>query len=75
MRVTITTPPGIFADGVLRGIISEQNGPHPHMVIEMTVSGVNYPVEVTLNEIDLSTIVRLASGSTVQGIRNAVRQP
>lgn len=75
MRVTITTPPGIFADGVLKGVISEQDGFHPHMVIEMTVSGVNYPVEVTLNEIDLSTIVRLARDSTVQRIRSAVRQP
>jgi hypothetical protein len=71
MRVTITTPPGIFAEGVLKGIISEQDGHYPHMVIEMSVAGVSNRVEVTLDEVDLSTIVQ--RGSTVQRIRDAVR--
>ena len=73
MRVRITTPPGIFADGSLKGTISEQDVPDPHIVIEMTVTGVPEPVEVTLDELDLATIVRLARGSTVQKIRGAVR--
>lgn len=73
MRVTITTPPGIFAEGVLKGIISEQDSYHPHMVIEMSVTGVSNPVEVTVDELDLSTIVRLARGSKVQRIRDAIR--
>jgi hypothetical protein len=73
MRVWITNPPGIFAQGTLKGVVSEQDAPDPHIVIEMTVAGVNGPVEVTLNELDLSTIVRLARNSTVQRIRDATR--
>ena len=73
MRVEITKPPGIFAEGNLNGVISEQDAPFPHIVIEMSVSGVSEPVEVTLGELDLSTIVRLARGSAVQKIRDAIR--
>jgi hypothetical protein len=72
MRVTITAPPGIFAEGALKGVISEQGAPYPHIVIEMSVAGVSDRVEVTLGELDLSTIVRLARGSKVQRIRDAV---
>jgi hypothetical protein len=72
MRVEITKPPGIFADGFLKGVMSEQDAPYPYIVIEMSVAGVSEPVAVTLNEIDLSTIVRLARGSTVQK-RDVVR--
>jgi len=30
MRVEITTPPGIFAEGMLKGVIAEQDASHPH---------------------------------------------
>ena len=75
MRVEITKPPGIFVDGVLKSvIISEQDGPFPNIVLEMTVKGVpDHPVRVTLGELDLSTIMRVASGSAVEKIRDAVR--
>jgi hypothetical protein len=73
MRVMITRPPGIFAEGPLQSVISEQDAPEPHIVIKMSVDKVDNPVEVTLDARDLSTIVRLAKGSTVQEIRDAVR--
>jgi hypothetical protein len=72
MRVEITKPPGIFAEGILKRLISEQDASYPHIVIEMSVTGVSDPVTITLDEHDLSTIVRLARGSTVQRIRDAV---
>ncbi len=73
MRVEITQPPGIFADGVLKGVLSEQGASYPHIVIEMKVRGVPDPVKVTFDEIDLATIIKLARASTVQRIRDAVR--
>jgi hypothetical protein len=73
MKVEITTSPGIFAEGILKGVMSEQDTSYPHIVIEMSVTGVSDPVIVTLDENDLSTIMRLARGSTVQRIRDAVR--
>ena len=74
MRVELTKPPGIFVDGVLKSvIISEQDGPFRDIVLEMTVNGIAEPVRVTLGELDLSTILRLARGSTVEKIRDAVR--
>lgn len=73
MRVTITKPPGLFAEGILKGVISEQNAPNPHIVIEMSIAGVSDPVTVTLDELDLSTIMHLARGSKVQKIRDAIR--
>jgi hypothetical protein len=72
MRVEITTSPGIFLDGSLQGIVSEQNASYPHIVIEVSVTGGGSPAKVTLDEIDLATIMRLARGSTVRRIRDAV---
>jgi hypothetical protein len=72
MRVEITKPPGIFAEGILKGVVSERDTTCPHIVIEMSVTGVSDPVRVTLDENDLSTIMRIARGSTVQRIRAAV---
>ncbi len=72
MKVEITTPPGIFAEGLLKAVVSEQGASYPHIVIEMSVTGVSDPVKVTLDEHDLSTIIRLARASTVQRIRDAV---
>jgi hypothetical protein len=73
MRVEITTPPGIFAEGPLERLLSEQGVPYPHIVIEMKVTGASNPVKVTLDSLDLSTIVGLARGSTAQKIQDAVR--
>jgi hypothetical protein len=73
MRVEITKPPGLFAEGILKRVISEQDTSSPHIVIEMSVTGISDPVRVTFDEIDLSTIMRLAKGSTVQRIRDAVK--
>jgi len=73
MRVSITKPPGIFAEGVLGTVISEQNTPSPSITIEMRVAGVDDPVEVVFNECDLITIVRLARASTSQKIQDAVK--
>jgi hypothetical protein len=72
MKVEITTSPGIFAEGFLKGIVSEQDASYPHIVIEMSVTGASDPVKVTLDEHDLSTIIRLARASTVKKIRDAV---
>ena len=73
MKVEITKPPGIFAEGTLKGVVSEHDASYPHIVIEMSVTGVSDPVKVTLDENDLSTIMRLARGSTVQRIRSRRR--
>jgi hypothetical protein len=72
MRVEITKPPGIFAEGILKGLISEQDASYPHIVIEMSVAGVSDPVRVTLDTNDLITIMRLARDSKVQSILDAV---
>ena len=75
MRVERTDPAGaLLVDGALTGVIvSEQDGPFPHIVLEMSVSGRNDPVKVTLGEVDLFTIMRAARGSKVEKIRDAVR--
>lgn len=72
MRVEITKSPGIFAEGILKGVISEHDASYPHIVIEMSVTGISDPVRVTLDENDLSTIMRIARGSTIHRIRAAV---
>lgn len=74
MRVTFTDPPGLFVEGRLEAIVSEQDAHYPHIVIEMSVPGRD-PAKVTLDELDLSTIVRLAKGSTVRKIQDALRWP
>lgn len=71
MRVELTNG-GLIIDGMLKGIIEQHGPPYPHMVIELKVSGQTDPVKVTLNDIDLVTIMQLARGSTVQRIRDAV---
>jgi hypothetical protein len=75
MRVMLTDPPNtLFVQGELKGVIkSEQDGHYPNMVIEMAVSG-RGPVEVTLDQLDLFTIVRLARESKVEKLRDAVRR-
>jgi hypothetical protein len=75
MRVEVTDPArACLVDGDLTGIIvSEQDG--PHIVLEMSVSGWPHPAKVILNQLDLFTIMRLARGSNVDTIRDAVRNP
>jgi hypothetical protein len=72
MKVEITKPPRLIADGSLQGTVSEQGGASAMIVIEMNVSGVPEPVHVTLDPADLAMIVRLAKNSKVQAIRDAV---
>jgi hypothetical protein len=73
MRVELTKPPGLIADGMLKDIYPGQDTSVPHIVIEMSVTGIPEPVKVTLDDHDLSTIVRLAKAPSVQRIRDAVR--
>jgi hypothetical protein len=74
MKVEIIRPSGgTFVEGSLKGISSEQDAPGAHIVIEIDVVGTSDPAKVTLDEVDLSTIVRLATASTIQRIRDAVR--
>jgi hypothetical protein len=77
MKVTIGQ--GTWAEGnlkgELKGVTSEQGEHYPHMVVEMSVSGAMDPVRITLDSLDLLTIVRLAKGSRVKQIRDAVRWP
>jgi hypothetical protein len=73
MRIELTNPRGIFADGFLTGVVkSEQDAPFPCIVLAMKVKGAG-EVEVTLDEIALSTIVQAARASKVQRIRDIVR--
>ena len=71
MRVELENG-ALIVDGMLKGIIEQHGPPYPHMVIELKVSGRPDPAKVTLNDIDLITIMQLAKGSTVQRIRDAV---
>jgi hypothetical protein len=75
MRFEVTDPARAYlVDGDLTGVIvSEQDGLYPHIVLEMSVEGINQPVKVRLGQVDLSTIIRLARGSKVETIRDAVR--
>jgi hypothetical protein len=73
MRVFITKPSGIFAEGMLKAIVREQDKPAAQIVIEMTVTGVADPVEDTLDILDLAKIVQLAKSSKSESIRDAVR--
>jgi hypothetical protein len=72
MKVAVTKPPGLFAEGSLTRVISETAAPVPLVVIEMMVAGISEPVEITLSANDLGAIVRFAKGSKVQGIRDVV---
>jgi hypothetical protein len=75
MRVELTDPAGgLMVDGALKGVIvSEQDGHFPHIVLEISATERTHLVKVTLSELDLFTIMRLARGSTVEKIRDAVR--
>jgi hypothetical protein len=73
MKVELTTPLGTFAEGILDGVLSQRGPPYPHIVIEMKVAGSNHPAKVTLDALDLSTIARLARGSTIQQIQDAIK--
>ena len=77
MRVEVNVGyQGTFVDGVLKGVIkSEQDAPFPQFTVEMHMAGRSDPVRVTFDELDLSTIVRLARESKVDKLRDAVRQP
>jgi hypothetical protein len=74
MRIWLTNPPGICADGSLTGVVvSEQATPFPHIVLQMRVKGApeeGHPVEVTLDEIALFTIVQAMRKSNVERIRD-----
>jgi hypothetical protein len=75
MKVAFTSSGGTWAEGILKQVISEQDAPFPQITIEMSVTGGGDPVTVTLSELDLATIGRLARGSTVPRIREAIRRP
>jgi hypothetical protein len=68
---------GILADGSLTGVvIEEQATPFPYIVLQMRVHGANpdgLPVEITLGEVALSTIVRAVRDSKIQKIRDILR--
>ena len=74
MRVCNTNPPHLLTDGLLKDARLQQGGDYPCLVVEMMVAGSD-PVEVTLDVVDLNTIVRLAKESTFREIQDAVRWP
>jgi hypothetical protein len=74
MRVEATNPARCLAGGTLQGDITPQDAHHPHILIEIS-DGVSPPAKVELDQVDLSTIVRLADGSRFEAIRDAVRWP
>lgn len=61
-----------YVEGDLTRVISEQNGHHPNIVVEMSVTEIA-DVTVILSTLDLSSLVRFARGSKVKEIREAVR--
>jgi hypothetical protein len=73
MRIELVNRGGIVADGWLTGdVVSEQATPFPYIVLAMRVKGASegLPVEVTLGELALFTIVRAIRESKVQKIRD-----
>jgi len=74
MKVTINSPagPSTFVEGVLKGIVSEQDGPAAHIEIEISIAQISEPSRVILSPTDLRTIVRLAKGSGVESVRDAI---
>ena len=76
MKIELINPPGIFADGWVTGVISEQATPFPYIVLQMRVKGADpegLPSEVTLGETALSAIVRAIRESKVEKIRDILR--
>jgi hypothetical protein len=77
MKIELIDPPRIVADGWLTGVVvSEQATPFPYIVLQMRLKGASedgLPVEVTLGEIALSTIVRAVKESKVERIRDLLR--
>ena len=68
MKIELINRGGIIADGWLTGVVIEQATPFPYIVLQMRVKGASegLPVEVTLGEIALSTIVRAVKESKVR---------
>jgi hypothetical protein len=65
----------VAVTGVLKtGVKSEEGGAQPHMVLEMT-SQSNETVKISLDQLDISTIVRLATKSKISKLREAVTSP
>ena len=77
MKIELINRGGIVADGSLTGVvIEEQAKPFPYIVLEMRVKGApdkGLPVEVTLGELALFTIVKAMRESKVQKIRDILR--
>ena len=76
MKIELINPPGIFADGWVTGVISEQATPFPYIVLGMRVKGApeeGHPVKVTLGEVALFTIVQAIRESKVERIRDLLR--
>ena len=71
MRVELKA--GLVVDGMLKGVIAEQGPPYPHIVVELAVTKSDETATVTFDQNDLFAIVRLATASKVQGIKDAVR--
>ncbi len=75
MKLAISLEPtsSFAGEGVLKtGVRSEQDGPFPHMILEMSLIGLSETVKVGLDERDLSTIVRLARELKIEKLRAAV---
>jgi hypothetical protein len=73
MRIELSNRGGIIADGWLTGVvIEEQATPFPYIVLALKVKGAGEgtPVEVTLGELALFTIMRAIKESNVQKIRD-----
>jgi hypothetical protein len=77
MKIELINRSCIVADGSLTGVvIEEQAKPFPYIVLEMRVKGApdnGLPVEVTLGELALFTIVQAMRDSKVQKIRDILR--
>jgi hypothetical protein len=65
----------IAVTGVLKTAVkSEEGGASPHMVLEMT-SQSNETVKISLDQLDISTIVQFANESKITRLRDAARWP
>jgi hypothetical protein len=75
MEVVSTDPRRTLVRGALYRALPVQNGDRPCLVLEMIAGEGTAPVEIHLDWVDLSKILRCARESNDERIRDAVRLP
>ena len=75
MKIVCTDPRRTLVRGSLYRALPVQKDRHPRLILEMIAGEGTSPVEIHLDWVDLSTILRCARESNDERIRDAVRLP